>query len=454
MSIFRKCAALAAAALLALPSVSLLSAGAVGVQDDGSLSDGTFTYELNNGSYTIVSCTDTAILTEVPELVNGYAVTAIGDQAFIGCNYISELKIPESVKSIGASAFAGCTSLKKITLPKKLTTISDSAFFGCTALEDIEIPEGVTYIGTYAFYNCNSLTDITLPSTVDTIKEMAFAECEKIDTFDASECKAFTFSNGILYTTGKTEIVRASTKLEGDVRIEDTVKTIQPGAFSLCYNIEHLFCGEMLSNIGEDAFGYCKNLKSVNFTNALVEIAPIAFKYCVSLESVDLPVNLNTIGDGAFYNCQKLNRLIIPESVKEIGTGAFLSCPELKQIIVPKSVSSIGDSAFGFKENSSTGAYEPVEGFSMSVFKDSAALKYAKSSKISYVVEDKSLKQTAFIIVAVGAILAAIVFAGVLMARGRKSASAEVKKSDKLAKEQAEDESYTKIVDDDSPENK
>ena len=32
MSIFRKCAALAAPALLALPYVSLLSAGAVGVQ--------------------------------------------------------------------------------------------------------------------------------------------------------------------------------------------------------------------------------------------------------------------------------------------------------------------------------------------------------------------------------------------------------------------------------------
>lgn len=448
MNLLKKGAALAAGALLMLPWIGALPAFAEqpnSVEDE--LNDGTFTYELVDGSYTITHCRTDAMMTELPELVNGYAVTAIGDQAFIGCTYISDLKIPESIKRIGDSAFAGCTSLETITLPSKLTTLSASTFFGCTALKELDIPDGVTYIGDYCFYNCNSLTSLELPSSLDTIQEMAFAECAAIDSFDASKCSKFTFSDGILYTTGKTEIIRASTKLSGDVYIGDTVTSIRPGAFSLCYDVEHVFLPSSVTYIGEDAFGYCKGLKSVDFSYGLNTIDDIAFKFCTALESVDLPSSLSTIGDGAFYNCQALSKAVIPESVSSIGTGAFLSCPNLKQVSVPGSVNSIGDSAFGFSENGSTGEYQPVPGFAMSVFDGSAGHKYARSSDIEFTVVDRSLKKVAFIIIAVGAIIAAAIFAVVLMIRGRKSASAAVKKADKEAKEASEDENYKGILD-------
>ena len=79
MNFFKKAAALLAAAVLSLPAVSLVSASAEPGDVESGLNDGTFTYELVDGSYTITACNPSAILTEVPELVNGYAVTAIGD---------------------------------------------------------------------------------------------------------------------------------------------------------------------------------------------------------------------------------------------------------------------------------------------------------------------------------------------------------------------------------------
>ena len=44
----------------------------------------------------------------------------------------------------------------------------------------------------------------------------------------------------------------------------------------------------------------------------------------------------------------------------------------------------------------------------------------------------------------------AIVFALVLMKKGKKSASSEVRKADKAEQERVEEESYEKILDDDN----
>lgn len=49
-----------------------------------------------------------------------------------------------------------------ITFDRKLTCIGDYAFMDCDNLTSIEIPNGVEYIGSLAFYGV-ALTSITLP---------------------------------------------------------------------------------------------------------------------------------------------------------------------------------------------------------------------------------------------------------------------------------------------------
>ena len=410
------------------------------------LTDGTFTYELVDGSYTIISCDTTAIVTDIPELRNGYAITAIADKAFVGCDFISEINIPKTVKSIGINSFSGCSNLKKVKLSEKMTSISEGAFMSCPALEEIEIPDSITTIENYAFYGCTSLREITLPESLTDLGTMVFAECSSIEKIDASKCKGYTFENDILYDKDKKKIYRASAKIAGEVTVENTVESIEPGAFSMCGELERVYIPQSVTYIGEDAFGYCAKLKKADLSEGLNTIAPIAFKYCYALESADIPTTVTEIGEGAFYNCPNITRAIISEGVQTIGMGAFLSCTGLKQAVIPKSAEFVGDNAFGFTEDSETGEYIPTEDFKLSVYSGTAGEKYAKSSKLSYTVADKSIKQSAFIIIACGLVIFAIVIAVVIMSKGKKTASAEVRKADKEAQEKAEEENYKKII--------
>ena len=129
---------------------------------ESELTDGTFTYEIVNGTYTITKCDETAVIKEIPEMRNGYAVTAIADGAFMNCALIPEMTIPDTIKSIGRSAFAYCTSMKSVKLPSKLGGIADGTFMGCTLLESVDIPDSVSIIDDYAFFGCQNLTEIQL----------------------------------------------------------------------------------------------------------------------------------------------------------------------------------------------------------------------------------------------------------------------------------------------------
>lgn len=410
------------------------------------LTDGVFTYELINGTYTLTKCNTSAIVDTVPEMRNGYAVTAIADYAFANCTAISSLTIPDTVTSIGVNAFVSCTSLKEIKLPSRITSIPNGSFMGCSLLESIDIPDNVNTIESYSFYKCSLLKDIKLPESLSTIEPMAFAECSSIENIHAENTKNFVFENGMLYNSSKTNIYRAASNLAGDIYIDNTVTAIEPGAFSVCAEIENLFLPSSVKTIGEDAFGYCVNLKSIDFSEGLETIAPIAFKFCTSLESADMPTTLIEIGEGAFYNCSSLSRAVIPEGVETIGNGVFTDCPKLEQISIPKSVVSIGNNAFGFTLDEN-GNYALDKSVKMSVYSDSAGAKYAKDNKINYSTVDKSLKNVAFITIFIGIIIIAIVFAAVLMTRGKKGAPMSVRKADKIAKQKEEEDNYKNIVD-------
>ncbi|MBR2284055.1 MAG: leucine-rich repeat domain-containing protein [Ruminococcus sp.] len=409
------------------------------------LTDGVFTYELAGGSYTIISTDPTAIVSEIPEMRNGYAVTAIAERGLAGCSMISSLTVPDTVTSIGAMAFAGCTSLKSIALPSRIQEIPEGAFLGCSMLEDIEIPDKVTSIGDNAFYGCAALREIRLPSELSMLGEMVFAESMNLETIDASATDRFVFSDNILYNKEKTKIYRGSTALTGDLYIDDTVTDIGGGAFSLCEKIENVFLPSSVQHIGDDAFGYCGGLKSVHFAEGLTTINYVAFKSCVSLVSVDLPQTLTEIEPGAFYNCRSLERVQLPDSLQTIGEGAFLCCDSLKRVIVPAGTSSIGENAFGYTEDSE-GTAVKEEDFELSVYSGSEGLSYAKKNGLEYVVADRSLGKVLFIALGAGLVIIAAAAAFVLMRKGKKSPERAVKQADKESAERAEEESYKGII--------
>ena len=105
-----------------------------------ALTYGDLTYTVSNGEVTITGCNTSVTEIEIPEEIDGYPVTAIGNKAFSSRGSISSLisiNIPDSVTSIGASAFYNCSGLTSINIPDNVTSIGSSAFAGCSSLTSI-----------------------------------------------------------------------------------------------------------------------------------------------------------------------------------------------------------------------------------------------------------------------------------------------------------------------------
>ena len=69
-------------------------------------------------------------------------VTRLTEKGFYACQYLDEVKIPDSVTEIGRHCFA-YSYIKSLTLPPNLTTLDD-IIEGCTSLEYLFIPASVT----------------------------------------------------------------------------------------------------------------------------------------------------------------------------------------------------------------------------------------------------------------------------------------------------------------------
>ena len=91
----------------------------------------------------------------------------IADYAFLGCNKLTSIVIPDSVTSIGISAFYHCRGLTSVTIGNGVTSIGDSAFYWCVELTSVTIGNGVTSIGDHAFSDCDRLKMVYYKGTAE-----------------------------------------------------------------------------------------------------------------------------------------------------------------------------------------------------------------------------------------------------------------------------------------------
>ena len=165
-----------------------------------------------------------------------------------------------------------------------------------------------------------------------------------------------------------------TTKLVGELRIPNTVTSIQDYAFNLCTGLTgNLVIPNSVTEIGNNAFYKCKgfngtltlssNLKTIGdnafyecsgFTgsltlpNSVTTIGRSAFIFCNSFTNLELPKALSAIPYQAFRNCSGLSgNLVIPDGVTEIGEYAFYGCPGFKGTLkLSSNLKTIGKYAF------------------------------------------------------------------------------------------------------------
>lgn len=104
----------------------------------------------------------------------------ICEKAFLGCESLRHISIPNSVERIEYRAFSECNSLQQIMIPDSVEHISNSAFYHCDSLEKVLIPESVKTLGSWVFAYCNSLEQIIIPNSIVEIPGRVFFKCKSL----------------------------------------------------------------------------------------------------------------------------------------------------------------------------------------------------------------------------------------------------------------------------------
>ena len=300
------------------------------------------------------------------------SVTSIGGSAFYGCNTLSSIVIPVSVTKMDRNPFDGWNgkltvlspryiydndvlidNVKKViiafrnkdvsyTIPNSVTSIGDYAFSGCESLSSIVIPDSVTSIGGHAFSGCESLSSIVIPVSVIKMDGNPFAGWNGKLTVLSPR---YIYDNDVLIDNVKKVIIAFRNK-DVSYTIPDSVTSIGDCAFVGCKSLSSIVIPDSVTSISDCAFANCKSLSSIVIPNSVIHIGNRAFWYCESLKSIVIPNGVTSIGDYVFFGCKSLSSIVIPNSVTRIGDCAFVGCKSLSSIVIPNSVTHIGNCAF------------------------------------------------------------------------------------------------------------
>ena len=262
------------------------------------------------------------------ELVIPDSVERIGINAFFDANELTTLQLGDNVQIIDEYAFSECEKLQTIQFGEenKLQTIGIKAFLRCNGLQSLELPEGLLEIGANAFYSCENLATVKLPETLENIGQYAFNQT-KVYTDQTDANASFIYIDDWLVECSseekeRLEVIDVSTLKEGTVGIASYV-------FYQLPNLSKVTLPNSVEHIGDSAFFNNAKLWRLETFSNLKTIGEFAFSYCGFLSNVYLGNGLKTVGNYAFYGCGVLqnsttsNTKLLPDSVERVGTYAF-----------------------------------------------------------------------------------------------------------------------------------
>jgi hypothetical protein len=140
----------------------------------------------------VVSRTVTEITAEDLE-----GITNIGNRAFMNCDSLTKVTLPDTITNIAGGAFFGCDKLAEVNLPDTLLSIDSEAFSECVSLEEIMIPDSVKGIYSFAFSKCTSLKKVTWSAKAPTLYNGCFSGCTSLEYVDFSKCAKVAPLNSI-----------------------------------------------------------------------------------------------------------------------------------------------------------------------------------------------------------------------------------------------------------------
>ena len=293
----------------------------------------------------------------------------VGPYAFLECSGLTEIDVPETVTTIGESALEGYDFIR-ISIPASVMEMGDNAVGGCPELESVTVAEGNTHFGVFdgvlmdkaqtrlicypaklagktytvpatvttidkrAFRYLANLTSVTIPASVTELaygmfyQALSLAEIN-IDPANTAYCSA----DGVVYNADKDNLlIYPAGKTTKYYTPDFPVETIGPSAFTHATHLQTVAIPEGATTICDAAFYSCTSLQKVSFPESITKIGTGAFALCEKLESVVLPPNITEVASTLLFKCTSLRSVTIPAGVNNIEITPFLSCPNLTEI--------------------------------------------------------------------------------------------------------------------------
>lgn len=326
------------------------------------------------------STTFTAQSVTIPETLEGYTVTEIGEWLFAKNTNITSVELPASITAISQGAFIDCENLKSLTvnaltppslgdivfagleLSKIELIVPDEAKEAYAAAEEwrdfsTEVVEDDGYGSEFTYTNADGIVMYftVISKSKKTCKigrergqwgmqvpwnfQGAFTVPDVVNGYKVVEILPFAF--GANYGITK-------------INLPNTIETIDNNAFSICYNLASIEIPASVKSIGFQLHGNTKVASitvdpnnpvydSRNNCNAIIRTSDN--KLVSACRSTVIPDNVEIIGESSYYWFDGLETVNIPNSVKTIEKCAFQSV-NMTSVIMPNSVKKIGSQTF------------------------------------------------------------------------------------------------------------
>lgn len=355
--------------------------------DKKLLSNGVFSYYIDNGFAVIEKCIDEAsTVIVIPDRIDKYKVASINEAAFSYClklkGFVSQndrftvtdgilyskdtllcyppaksrkaFIIPPQITEISGCAFANNSSLEYVSIPGTIKTVSNEAFAACTALRTVALHEGTEKISEAAFAFCSSLQNIELPDSVNTIGDAAFYECSSLDNLNISDkiddigtmalqnCTSLSYIyipekvtniSDWLFSIGENlQTVRISDRNAEYIEKDGIIYSKDGKTLVFCpqnFKAKSFNVPKGVKTIGSASFVENKNIETVALSESVTRIDSMAFYNAQSLSSISITDKLESIGDYAFFGCENLGKTVLFTTVEKLGKGAFEKCKNL-----------------------------------------------------------------------------------------------------------------------------
>ena len=257
---------------------------------------------------------------EIPSKYNNKPVVAIGSCAFVECQEVKELILPNTIRIIGQGAFGLCKNLEKINFPNSLNEIHLRAFEGCKSLNNVSLPSSIISIGYGAFAACSSLSQIEFNCNIEIIPNRCF-ERTAIEIFI---CPA-------------------------------SVKEIGVSAFANCSSLYKVVFNEGLKTIGEQAFFNCIRMGYIDIPSTITNVGKNSFSF--STTGIDLVIRtqefcgeLIKAFSSSLNDCKVNNGLYVLADLKDLYSSSEYKRKFERFYTIDELDSTISDKYLAFKK--------------------------------------------------------------------------------------------------------